>query len=114
MGDDELPRQLTSHEQRILDSFDWHQPSSDQQMRIESNRLAYKHAAFVVLRNCPAGADTTAALRQLHESMMTANKAIACEPGTPHVCPPAPVPLEVPEPEPRELPSPMDDDDRVP
>jgi hypothetical protein len=28
-----------------------------------------------------------AALRQLHEAMMTANKAIACEPGTPHEVP---------------------------
>jgi hypothetical protein len=99
------PRLLTSHEQRILESFDYHRPSREQAMRIESNRLAFKQCAFVVLRNCPAGADTTAALRQLHESMMTANKAIACEPGTPHEAPPSEIALP---------PSPMDDDDRVP
>lgn len=133
MADDE-PRRATSHEQRILDSFDHHVPSVEQRIRIESNRFAYKHCAFVVLRNCPAGADTTAALRQLHESMMTANKAIACEPGTAHQTPPAdiPIPPMLPESPPADnqgdpgvdscsscppgidTASPMDEDDRTP
>lgn len=95
----------TPAEQAILDTFDYHRPSPDQSVRIESNRFAFKHAAFVVLRNCQPSADRTAALRQLHEAMMTANKAIACEPGTPHESPPADVLPTV---------SPMDDDDRVP
>jgi hypothetical protein len=69
------PRQLV-----ILDSFDYHRPSPEAGERIERNRLAFKLCAVAVMQNCPEGADQTAALRQLHEAMMTANKSIVCEP----------------------------------
>ena len=78
---------LSPRHQSILDSFDYHRPSPEQAERIERNRLAFKVCALAVIRNCPDGADQTAALRQLHEAMMTANKAIACEPGTERVTP---------------------------
>lgn len=96
-------------EQSILDSFDYHRPSPEQAVRIESNRLSFKHTAFVVLRNCRDGADRDLALQLLHTAMMVANKTIATEPGTPHESPPADVLPSVPS-----LPSPMDDDDRTP
>lgn len=84
---------LTPRHQAILDSFDYHRPSAEQGFRIERVRLAFKVCAIAVIENTPDGADQTAALRQLHEAMMTANKSIACEPGTPHL-PPAPPPPE--------------------
>jgi hypothetical protein len=67
----------------VLASFEYHVPSPEQALRIGSVRRAYRDAAAVVLAVCPPSADRTAALRQLHESMMTANKSIALEPGTP-------------------------------
>lgn len=76
---------FTPRQQTILDSFDYHRPSREQGFRIERNRLAFKVCAIAVIENCPDGPDQTAALRQLHEAMMTANKAIACEPGTERV-----------------------------
>jgi hypothetical protein len=42
-------------------------------------RRVYRDTALCVIRAMEPSADRTAALRQLHESMMTANKAIACE-----------------------------------
>jgi hypothetical protein len=77
-GDPVSPRQ-----QSILDSFDYHRPSPEQGDRIGRARAAFKRCALTVLAVTPEGADQTAALRQLHEAMMTANKAIALEPGTP-------------------------------
>lgn len=62
-----------------LDSFDYHQPSQDQIDRIASNRKAYKSVVEVLFKNIPDCPDRTCAIRQLHESMMTANKAIVLE-----------------------------------
>lgn len=69
--------------QAILDSFNYHRPSPEQVLRISSLRGAFKDAARAVIAATPEGPDQTAALRQLHEAMMTANKSIALEPGTP-------------------------------
>ena len=66
-------------EQKILDSFHYHRPNEAQQERIATVRRGYRDLALLVIRTLPGSADRTAALRQLHESMMTANKAIACE-----------------------------------
>lgn len=76
---------LDPRQQAILDTFDYHRPSPEQGDRIGRVRAAFKRCALTVLACTPAGPDQTAALRQLHESMMTANKAIACEPGTERV-----------------------------
>jgi hypothetical protein len=70
---------FTTAEQQILDSFHYHRPSQAQQERIANIRRGYRALAVTVIRTMPGSADRTAALRQLHESMMTANKAIACE-----------------------------------
>lgn len=80
-------RDMTPRQQTILDTFDYHRPSAEQGERIERNRFAFKLCALAVFENTPECADQTAALRQLHEAMMTANKAIACEPGTVRVAP---------------------------
>lgn len=60
----------------VLSTFDHHVPSPEQVKAIERNRAACKAAAAVLLDVCPSSADRTAALRQMHEAMMTGNKAI--------------------------------------
>lgn len=64
---------------KILDTFDHHTPSADQIARILAVREACKQCAIYIYDNAPASADRTAALRKLHEAMMTANKAIVLE-----------------------------------
>lgn len=68
---------------KLVDSFSYHKPSPEQIERISDLRAAFRHTAKLILRKTPPSADQTAALRLLHEAMMTANKAIALEPGTP-------------------------------
>lgn len=74
---------MTPRQQAILDTFDYHRPGPEASKRIERNRFAFKLCALTVLENTPEGADQTAALRQLHEAMMTANKSIVCDPAAP-------------------------------
>lgn len=76
---------INQRQQAILDSFDHHRPSPDQGDRIGRVRAAFKRCALTLIACTPEGDDQTAALRQLHEGMMTANKAIACEPGAERV-----------------------------
>lgn len=64
---------------KILATFDHHAPSAGQIDRIATVRAACKECATYIYYNAPAGADRTAALRKLHECMMTANKAIVLE-----------------------------------
>lgn len=66
-------------EQDIIDSFEHHVPNQEQIQRILNVRYVCKNAAIGIIANVPASADRTAALRKLHEAMMTANKAIANE-----------------------------------
>lgn len=63
----------------ILRSFDYHKPTESQVARIASVRRIMRMAAIVIIDLTPDGPDQTAALRQLHEAMMTANKSIVCE-----------------------------------
>jgi len=65
-----------SPEEQILQSFDHHAPDPDQVARIQCVRAACKQCASQIMGNAPPSADRTAALRKLHECMMTANKAI--------------------------------------
>jgi len=60
----------------LLDTFDHHAPSDEKRPRILAVREACKACARIIFENAHASADTTAALRKLHECMMTANKAI--------------------------------------
>lgn len=63
----------------ILDSFKYHQPSEGQIERIAAVRSGCITLAKAIMSATPDGPDQTAALRKLHEAMMTANKAIVCE-----------------------------------
>jgi hypothetical protein len=63
----------------LISSFEYHQPSEGQIERIAAVRSHCIECAKGILRSTPMGPDQTAALRKLHECMMTANKAIVCE-----------------------------------
>lgn len=63
----------------IVESFAYHQPSPEQIGRIAEVRRAHIACAKVILRSSQSSADQTAALRKLHESMMTTLKAIVLE-----------------------------------
>jgi hypothetical protein len=63
----------------LLDTFEHHNPSSAQVERILAVRNACKVCAAAVFELVPSSSDRTAALRKLHECMMTANKAIVLE-----------------------------------
>lgn len=66
-----------SAEEIITDLFTYHSPDPDTMQRYETIRDAAKHLALVIWKNCPYGADRTAAIRKLRETVMTANAAIA-------------------------------------
>jgi hypothetical protein len=70
---------LSARQSAALSSFHYHKPTDEQIQRIANVRSALKQAAEIVILNTPESADQTAALRKLHEAMMTANKAIVCE-----------------------------------
>lgn len=63
----------------LIDSFRYHQPDASQIDRIARIRQAHIACAKTILQCTAVGPDQTAALRKLHESMMTANKAVVCE-----------------------------------
>lgn len=58
--------------------FTYHPPSPKQQGSYVLIRQAALKLARVIRDETPAGADQTAALRKLRETVMTANAAIAC------------------------------------
>jgi hypothetical protein len=62
----------------IENLFTYHAPKADQPQRYEKIRGAAKELAKVIVECCPNCPDTTAAIRKLRESVMTANAAIAC------------------------------------
>lgn len=65
--------------QAIIDSFKYHQPNPEQVGRISNVRTGAIAFARIILQNAKSSADQTAALRMVHEAMMTANKAIVNE-----------------------------------
>jgi hypothetical protein len=84
-----MEKALSSIELQILDSFEYHAPTPTQQRDMKDVRKCYRETAALVLTLCPPSADRTAALRLLHESMMTANKSIVLADG---LQPPRPPP----------------------
>lgn len=77
--DDSKYWQALTRAESVIDSFKYHQPSAAQTDRISHVREGAIFFAKVILRNVASSADQTAALRQLYEAMMTANKGIVTE-----------------------------------
>jgi hypothetical protein len=61
----------------IEEIFTYHAPTGDQPERYKRIREAAMNLARVIDRDCPAGADRTAAIRKVSEAVMTANGGIA-------------------------------------
>ena len=57
--------------------FTYHPPTGDQPERYKRIRESAMAMARVIDKDCPPGADRTAAIRHLSEAVMTANAAIA-------------------------------------
>lgn len=66
-------------EEQIEEMFTYHSPTGDQPTRYSVIRQEAAALARVIVKNTPAGADQTAAIRKLREAVMTANAAIALE-----------------------------------
>lgn len=60
-------------------TFAYHKPDDEQVERIAAVREAHKAAVCAIWGLVPNGPDRSVAIRKLHESMMTCNKAIVCE-----------------------------------
>lgn len=60
--------------------FTYHPPVNDQPKRYVNVRDAAKVFAQVIVDNCPACADRTAAIRKIREAVFVANASIALEP----------------------------------
>lgn len=58
--------------------FTYHSPTPEQLPKYLAIREAGKVFAETIVANSPDCADTTAAVRKIRESVMTANQAIAC------------------------------------
>jgi hypothetical protein len=59
------------------DIFSYHAPDDRQLECYEAIRIAGREFAEAIIRNTPASADQSAAIRKAREAVMTANAAIA-------------------------------------
>ena len=65
--------------QEQLDNwFTYHAPGPGDPERYVAIREAGKSLAAIIVKNTPASADQTAAVRKVREAVMTANAALAC------------------------------------
>lgn len=70
---------LRSFPQSDIDNwFTYHAPTPEQIIQYGEIRTAAKIFAETINRHVPAGADKTAAMRDLRKTVMSANLAIAC------------------------------------
>ena len=69
---------ITKHE--IENWFTYHD-DPNKVPKYKAIREAAKYLAGIIVDNTPEGPDQSAAIRKLRECVMTANAAIACEPG---------------------------------
>ena len=66
-------------EQDLKRWFQHHPPNERQIAQYAILRERGLELALTILKNCPAGSDTSAAIRKVREAVMTANAAIACD-----------------------------------
>lgn len=77
--------------------FTYHPPTQAQAVAYASIRRQAVELGHIILSHCPPCADTTAALRKLRETVMTANAAIALDPAAAGAEVPGPAPMDVDE-----------------
>lgn len=73
-----MSRPQLTKEQQIENAFTYHKPFGDQPARYETIRAEAKKFAHFLLANTPPSREQSVALTSLEESVMWANKAIAC------------------------------------
>jgi hypothetical protein len=61
----------------LAELFKYHSPNSETLPKYAAINQAAKNFAEVVLQNCPASADRSAAIRLIRDARMTANAAVA-------------------------------------
>lgn len=64
--------------ERINNSFTYHAPKDDQPARYEILRGTARELAILILETVPEGRERSSAITKLEESIMWANKGIAC------------------------------------
>lgn len=65
--------------EEAIATFDYHKPDDEQVARIAAVRVAHKNLVRAIWPIVASGPDRSVAIRKIHESMMTCNKAIVCE-----------------------------------
>jgi len=60
----------------LSDLFEYHAPTPEQVSAMKVVREAAKNFAFAIDAACPPSADRTAAMRQVQDANMTANRSI--------------------------------------
>ena len=69
--------QLSPEQENLLEHlFTYHPPNEPQQFSLMRVRTCAKIMARIILQECPASADRSAAMRLLRECVMTANASI--------------------------------------
>ena len=66
-------------DEQLVNWFTHHPPTQPQIGQYERLRAAGLEFARAIVKETPACADQTAAVRKVREAVMTANAAIACE-----------------------------------
>jgi hypothetical protein len=61
----------------LADLFSYHPPTPERLPKFAAINQAAKNFAEIVLQNCPAGPDRTAAFRLIQDARMVANRAVA-------------------------------------
>lgn len=68
---------LQSREEMIAEIMSYHQPTPEMLPKFEGVRSAAIALVKAIDEHCPSSADRTAAVRQVQDALMTANRSIA-------------------------------------
>jgi len=68
---------MSENEQNIRDIFSYKKPTPEKQVKFEALRNAAINFGLAIDEHCPPSADRTAAMRQVQDALMTANRAVA-------------------------------------
>lgn len=70
------PSREQTLEEKVLNVVSYHSPNPDEVAQIGRVREATANLILTIVKNCPASADRSAAIRKAREAMMTANASI--------------------------------------
>lgn len=72
----DAPARTLTIEEKVNDVVSYHKPDEAGIAAITNVREATKTLILAIVKNCPASADRSAAIRKAREAMMTANASI--------------------------------------